>query len=147
MLYKLCNNGRAILLTREFKILEKNLTIRLSDHQNEHTAIIKTGEKIYYRTFKNGLAELDRSLIASGPIAISIVKNKEIKPTWICDELYADVKGGAVAVGGNTLEYDKLLGEQRIESDELRRMLSKHGEALLELKQHYEEIYEGYKLL
>ena len=63
MLFRLCNNGKAILLTREYKILEDKLAIGLTENDDQYTAIIKTGDKTFYRTFTEGVAELEKMLM------------------------------------------------------------------------------------
>lgn len=147
MLYRLCNTGRGILLTREFKILSDRLVIEISDKEELYTAIIKTGDKVYYRTFVDGVAELEKGFISPGVISINIVKNDQVKPVWICDELYADVRDEAVAVGGNTLQYDSLLNELRVENDVYRERMTALEKKVDELSRHYEEIYAGYEQL
>lgn len=147
MLFRLCNNGKAILLTREFKILKDKLAIGLTENDDQYTAIIKTGDKTFYRTFTEGVAELESSFIGPGVMTITIVRNNEIKPTWICDELYASKNGDVVAVGGNTLQYDKLLTELRAENDDFREKFAVLEKRVGELEHHYEEIYAGYENL
>lgn len=147
MLYRLCNNGRAILLDRQFKIIEDKLRIEIDETNDLYTAVIKIGNKIYYRTIKDGVTDLDKSFITPGVITISIIKNDEIKPTWVGDELYADVKGQAVVIGANTLQYDILLNELRVENDVYRERMTELENKINELTRHYEEIYAGYEIL
>ena len=147
MLYRLCNNGRAILLDRGFKIIGDNLVLEISETDELHTAIIKTGDKTYYRTFINGVAELGKELIQPGAIKVNIIKNNEVQPTWIGDELYAERDGQAVVVGANTLEYDTLLNELRIENDVYRNRMTELEDKINKLSKHYDEIYAGYEIL
>lgn len=148
MLYRLCNNGRAVLLTREVQILKEALCIEITGGGDDrYTAIIKTGEKTYYRAVEDSAAELKKELIEPGAISISIIKNNEIKATWACDELYATVDGDVVAIGGNTLQYDNLLNELRVENDVYRERMTALEKKVDELSRHYEEIYAGYEQL
>lgn len=147
MFFRLCNNGRAILETREFFILDDKLSLSITEDDAMYTAVIKNGDKTYYRTFSNGTADLERSFIVPGVIEVKIIKNDGIKPFWICDELYATRKGDTVAVGGNVLEYDKLLNELRLENNNFRDRISDLENKLAELSKHYEEIYAGYEIL
>lgn len=148
MIYRLCNNGRAVLLTREVQILKEALCIELTaTGEEKYTVIIKTGEKTYYRPVENRTAELKKELIEPGAISISIIKNDEIKATWACDELYATVDGDVVVVGGNTLQYDNLLNELRVENDVYRERMTALEKKVDELSRHYEEIYAGYEQL
>ena len=147
MLYRLCNNGRAILLNRQFKILRDKLVISINEANDVYTAVIKIDDKIYYRTIKDGRTDLDKSLITPGVITVSIIKNDEIKPTWVGDELYADVDNQVIIVGGNTLQYDILLNELRVENDVYRERMGELENKINELTRHYEEIYAGYEIL
>lgn len=147
MLYRLCNNGRAILLDRGFKIIGDNLVLEISETDELYTAIIKTGDKTYYRTFVNGVAELGKELIQPGAMKVSIIKNDKVQPTWIGDELYAERDDQAVVVGANTLEYDTLLNELRIENDVYRDRMTGLEDKINKLSKHYDEIYAGYEIL
>lgn len=147
MFFRLCNNGRAILETREFIILDDKLSLSITEDDAMYTAIIKSGDKTYYRTFSNGTADLERSFIVPGVIEVKIIKNDGVKPFWICDELYAARKGDTVVVGGNVLEYDKLLNELRLENNNFRDRIADLENKLFVLSKHYEEIYAGYENL
>lgn len=147
MLYKLCNNGRAILWDRSFKIVENKLKIEIDETEGLYTAVIKTGNKTYYKTITNGVTELEKEHILPGVVKVSIIKNDQIKPSWECDELFADVKDKMVVVGGNNLQYDTLLNELRAENNVCRKRISELELKVNELTKHYEEIYEGYEIL
>ena len=147
MLFRLCNNGKGILLTREFKIITDFLVLEIPERDELHTAVIKIGEKTYYRTFEDGKAELSKEFIQTGVITINIIKNEQIQPTWVCDELYAERNGDVVVVGANTLQFDNLLNELRVENDVCREKISELEEMIGELSRHYDEIYAGYEIL
>lgn len=147
MLFRLCSNGKAILLTREFYILDDKLAIELTECDDRYTAVIKTGTKTFYRSFVEGMAELESSFIEPGIITITIIQNNKIAPSWICDELYASRKGDVVAVGGNMLQYDKLLAELRAVNDDFAKRFTQMENRVKELERHYEEIYAGYENL
>ena len=147
MFFRLCNNGRAILETREFIILDDKLSISITEDDAMYTAIIKSGDKTYYRTFSNGTADLEGKFIVPGVVEVKIIKNDGVKPFWTCDELYAARKGDTVVVGGNVLEYDKLLNELRLENNNFRDRIADLENKLAELSKHYEEIYAGYENL
>lgn len=147
MQYRLCNNGKAILLNREFKILDKMLQIKIDESTGIYTAVIKMGKKIYYRTIMDGITGLEKRLITPGVISVSIIKNDGIRPVWVCDEMYADVKDQTVVIGGNTIQYDTLLNELRVENDVFRERISVLENKIDELSRHYEEIYAGYENL
>ncbi len=147
MFYKLCSNGRAILEKREPVILDNELVITLDVNDNNYTAVITMADNTYYRAFENGIAKLEIRYITAGVIKINIIKNDEIKPFWVCDELAAIRKGDVVVVGANVLEYDKLLNELRIENDKMAKRVMQIEKDLAELAHHYEEIYEGYEQL
>lgn len=147
MLYRLCNNGRAVLIDRQFKIIDDKLRIEIDEVNDLYTAVIKIGKKTYYRTIKNGVTVLAKSFITPGVITISIIKNDEIKPTWVGDELYADAKGQVIVIGANTLQYDILLNELRVENDVYRERMTELENKINELSRHYEEIYAGYEIL
>lgn len=147
MKYRLCTNGRGVLLTREIVMLEGNLVLELDGETEGYTVVIKSGENVCYRSITGGIATLDKKHICSGPIHIFIIKDGEFKRTWTCDGLYAVVKDEQVAIGGNMLEYDQLLTDLRIENEDFRVRMKEQEAELAELRQHYDEIYEGYENL
>lgn len=147
MLYRVCNNGRAVLLTREIKMLEGDLQIRFEGEIDGYTAVIKNGTGVYYRPIIKGVAVLPKKHICAGPVMITIIKDDKAEIAWICDELYAATREGSVAIAGNTLEYDKLLAEQRAEMDELRVQMKEFKAELLQFRQDFDEVYAGTEII
>lgn len=147
MKYRLCNNGRGVLMTREPVMLEGSLKVELETPICECTAIIKSGDKEYYRPIREGVFELDARKILPGVMQIKVIKNDAVNPTWTLDELYAVCKGDCVAVCGNTLEYDRLLAEQRVEMDELREGMRAFKAELEQFRRDFDEVYADADIL
>ena len=148
MRYRLCNNGRGVLITREPIMLEATLKVELETPlEEEYTAIIKSGDKEYYRPIREGVFELDARRILPGVMQIKVIKNGAVNPTWTLDELYAVCKGNCVAVSGNTLEYDRLLAEQRAEMDELRETMREFEKRLIGLREDFDANYKGRQII
>ena len=147
MLYRLCNNGKGILMTREFKIITDFLNLEIPEKDELYTAIIKIGDRTYYRTFVDGVAVLGKEFIQTGVISVNIIINDHIQPTWVCDELYAERNGDVVVVGANTLQFENLLNELRVENDVSREKMTQLENKINELSRHYDEIYAGYEIL
>ena len=147
MLYKICNNGRAVLVTREPRFIENALTVEFDGADEEFTAIFGIGREHYYRSIKSGRCELEVKKIKNGVITLTVVKDSETKLTYVCDEMYAVVNEEETCVSGNFLEYDKLLAEQRCEIDELREDNVLFKSQLLQFREEFDAIYKGYKVL
>ena len=147
MLYKLCNNGKAVLVTREPRFIDETLTVEFDGADDGHTAIFTVGEKKYYRPVKNGACALEAEKITGGAIKLTVIKDSETRPTYICDELWAVRREGEVCVSGNFLEYDALLSEQRCEIDELRADNALFKKELLQFREEFDHIYKGYEVL
>lgn len=134
-------------MTREPVILEGSLKVELETPICECTAIIKSGDKEYYRSIREGVFELDARRILPGVMQIKVIKNGAVNPTWTLDELYAVCKGDCVAVGGNTLEYDRLLAEQRAEMEELRETMREFEKRLIGLREDFDANYKGRQII
>ena len=147
MLYKICNNGRAVLITRAGAFVDEALTVSFDEIDEGYTAIFSLGSKKYYRKIAHGECALEKKHIEKGPIGISVLKDNETQPTYICDELYAVCRSREVCVSGNNLEYDRLLAEQRCEIDELRAYNAAFKAELQYFREEFERVYEGYKIL
>lgn len=147
MTYRLCKNGRGVLMTREPIMITGALELLFEGVDEGYTAVIKTGEKVYYRSIHEGKCELEAEKILPGVISIFVAFDKTINPTWILDELYATCGCGAIAVSGNCLEYDKLLAEQRAEMDELRVKMSEFAAALEQFRLDFDEVYADTDIL
>jgi hypothetical protein len=147
--YKLASNGRGVLLERRTVMVEDALAIEFDCISDGYTAVIQSNSNAYslYRQINNGVALLEREKIAPGVMKISVIKDDAVNPIWVLDELYAVCGGEAVAVGGNTLECDKLLAEQRAEMDELRLKMSEFQEELLALRNDFDENYKGRQII
>lgn len=147
MKYKLCTNGRAVLLTREIVMLEEDLTVEVEGENEGYTVVFKSGKQVLYRPLVNGVATLKKKFVSPGVVIVIIIKDDEAKCNWYGDSLYAAVKDDSVAVGGNTLEYDKILCDLRLETEDFRVKMANQERELSELRAHYEEIYAGYENL
>ena len=134
-------------MTREPVMLEDSLKVELETPICECTAIIKSGDKEYYRPIREGVFELDARRILPGVMQIKVIKNGAVNPTWTLDELYAVCKGDCVAVCGNTLEYDRLLAEQRAEMEELREKMREFEDRLLGLRADFDANYKGRQII
>lgn len=147
MLYKICNNGRAVLVTREPIMIGDALKLQFDEIEDGYTAIFTTGGHVYYRGITNGECQLEATKISAGVIYLVIVKNDETRPTYICDQLYATVGKDDVCVCGNILEYDTLLRDLRVENDELREDMALFKSQLLQFREEFDEIMKGYNVL
>ena len=147
MLYRLCTNGRGVLITRELQFIDGFLAIEFDSITDGYTAVIQSGDKVFYRPVTAGRCYLEQQKIAEGVIKIAIRKDDEVDPTWILDELYAATKDNCVAVTGNTLEYDRLLAEQRAEMDELRVQMREFKAELEQFRQDFDEVYAGTEII
>lgn len=134
-------------MTREPVMLEGSLKVELETPICECTAIIKIGDKEYYRPIREGVFELDARRILPGVMQIKVIKNGAVNPTWTLDELYAVCKEDCVAICGNTLEYDRLLAEQRVEMDELREKMREFEDSLLGLRADFDANYKGRQII
>lgn len=147
MLYKLCTNGRGVLMTRELCFIDKLLVLEFDSITDGYTAVIQNGDKVFYRPVREGRCDLDEGKLADGVIKIAVRKDDEVNPSWILDELYAATKDNCVAVTGNTLEYDRLLAEQRAEMDELRVQMREFKAELEQFRQDFDEVYAGTEII
>ena len=128
-------------------MLEGDLEIRFEGESDDCTAVIKNGENVYYRPINEGVAVWAKKHIVSGPVMITVVKNNEITKRWLCDELYAVRENDSVAIAGNTLEYDKLLADQRAEMDELRAEMQKFRAELDQFREDFDAVYAGTEII
>jgi uncharacterized protein YacL (UPF0231 family) len=136
-----------VLVTREPRFIENALMVEFDGADEGFTAIFGIGREHYYRSIKKRKCELEVEKIKNGVITLTVVKDSETKPTYVCDEMYAVVNGEEICVSGNFLEYDKLLAEQRCEIDELRADNALFKAELLQFRDEFDEIYKGYKVL
>lgn len=147
MLYRICNNGRAVLVTREPQFVDAELVLEFDDTPEGYVAIVHIGDKKYYRNIREGRCSIAKSLLKSGPIKVTVVKDDELRPIYEGDELYALCREGVVVIEGNTLEYDRLLTEQRCEIDELREDNAEFKAQLLQFREEFDRLYKGYQVL
>ncbi len=145
--YRLCDNGRGVLMTREPVLIEGELKLELEGVIDGYTAVIRSGESVFYRPVKDGSCEIDASKLASGAVQISLAKDDEVKPTWTLDELYSVCAGNVAVVSGNTLEYDRLLSEQRVEMDALRADMLLFKAELEQFRKDFDAVYKGYEII
>ena len=147
MLYKICNNGRGVLVTREPQFVDGELVLEFDGADEGYVAILQTGDKKYYRNIREGRCAYAANLIKTGAVTVTVVKDDELRPVYECDGLYALCREGVLVIEGNTLEYDRLLAEQRVEIDELREDNALFKKELLQFRYEFDAIYKGYEVL
>lgn len=147
MLYRICNNGRAVLLTREPQFVDSELSLEFDTLDSGYVAIFRIYDKKYYRNIREGRCSIAASLLKTGPVGVTVVKDDELEPVYEGDELYALCREGVVVIEGNTLEYDRLLAEQRCEIDELRADNAEFKAELLQFREEFDRLYKGYQVL
>ena len=147
MIFKICNNGRAVLLTRDPVIIGESIEIVFEGIGEGYTAVFSIGDAVYYRPIKEGRCVLWRDSFVEGAIIATIVKDDEVRPSYVCDELYATCGSGAVVLSGNFLEYDKLLTELREEMDIHRADNELFKAQLMQFREEFDRIMKGYEVL
>ena len=147
MLYKICNNGRAVLVTREPCFVENLLEIGFDGCDEGCTAIFTVGDKKYYRPIKDGTCSIEAAKLTGGAIKLVVIEDDATDPTYVCDELWVVHGGDGVYVSGNFLEYDKLLAEQRCEIDNLRADNAEFKKELATFREEFDRLYKGYQVI
>lgn len=147
MLYRLCTNGRGVLITRELQFIDGLLVIEFDSITDGYTAVVQNGKNVLYRPIREGRCDVEESKLTDGVVKIAVVKDNEVNPSWILDELYAASKDNCVAITGNTLEYDRLLAEQRAEMDELRVQMREFKAELEQFRRDFDEVYAGTEII
>ena len=147
MLYRLCSNGSGVLVTREMQFIEGLLLLDFDSIIDGYTAIIQNGKNVYYRPIREGRCDIEEGKLVGGVAKISVIKDDEVNPTWILDELYVSRSGNCVVVSGNTLEIDRLLAEQRVEMDELRIQMQEFLKELQQFRSDFDEVYAGTEVI
>lgn len=147
MLYRICNNGRAVLVTREPCFFENLLEIGFDGCDEGCTAILTAGDKKYYRPIKDGECSIETAKLSEGALKLAVVEDDSTEPTYVCDELWIVRGGEGIYVSGNFLEYDKLLAEQRCEIDELRADNAEFKKELATFREEFDRLYKGYQVI
>lgn len=147
MTYRLCKNGRGVLMTREPIMITGALELEFIGASEDHTAVIKNGENVYYRNIHAGKCELEAEKILPGVIQIYIISDNAANPECVLDELFATCGDSEIAICGNTLEYDKLLTEQRLEMEELRSEICLFRSELDQFRREFDEVYADTDIL
>ena len=147
MHYRLCNNGRAVLVTREPVIVTNSMRIYFDNIEDGYTAVVTTESGVFYRPIVGGFCEVRRDSFVRGAIKLTVIRDEDMKPYYLCDELFCVISGEMLVVTANYYEQDRLLSDLRVENNELRDKLADFEARLLHFEKEFERIYAGYDLL
>jgi hypothetical protein len=150
MTYKLLDNERAVLLTRQPEIVyNEELYIEFSDAPSDCTAVFENRDIQLYRTLKDNACAVPLDKL-DGIVKVTVVKidGSARPPKWICEEFKIDkLTQGGVLIAPNDMNLPQNVCELRIENQKLRQMYLELKKEMEQLHSMLTNIMEGYDFL
>ena len=150
MIYKIFNNGRGAIVSREPETITKTVELEFRNAPAGATAIFTTQQGTsYYRELRNSKCSLDVSrLSGSVQVSLAIMDGRVPRKRWECEGFSClRQPGGAVFIMPDDANLPEEFVKLREEFDELREKNSVLEKKIEELYDAFEKIKEGYNLV
>ena len=148
MKYKILNNGKAVIITRQ-PVIGTSLNIEFIGAPSNATVVFVNNEKTYYKKLINNVCTIDLRKI-SGIIKVTIAdfeKDTAVQK-WIGEELSVEKVNETVSiVSPNDMNLPMQVTELYLENENIRKRLADVEEKYKELLKKFDELFEGYDLI
>ena len=149
MQYKLLNNNKGILLTREPEVIADKLSLAFLGAPENATAIFeKENGGSMYKPLENGSCALPADFL-SGKIAVTVVVlNGELNPPkWSCEGIKAVKEDDVLIVYPNDLDAQHRIVGLELAQNDLREEIKTLKEKFTELNDKFNKLVEGYDFI
>ena len=150
MTYKIFNNGRGVITSREPELVSGDLEFLFNGAPEGATAIIiaQNGTS-YYRELKERRCSVPSKYFeGSVEVGVAVMNGKIPTDRWSCEGLRAIKQpGGQVLILPDDGDIPGIMAMMRVEMDELRQENKKLKEAQAALRRDFETIKQGYNLI
>lgn len=146
MEYKILNNGKAVIITRQPQVVYDDLSVKFINAPVNSTAIINAMGVISYRELKEDMCIIPKSKL-NGVIEIMVAAFDGTTPTpkWVCEEITAEpLKDGGILISPNSLELQKIITDLKIENSQIRDENLQIKADITALQKRLDEIMNAY---
>lgn len=148
--YKLLDNGRGVILTRNPQAVKDKLFLRFEGAPQGALAVFQFDNgRESYQELKEGECSLKIST-SKGEVKVSVITldNNTTPKRWVCEQLkYHTAPCGDIFVCPNDMNLPQAVTELKLENEELRAENIKLHQRLDELDARLQNIMEGYDLV
>ncbi len=149
MEYKLLDNGKGLLLTRQPEIVQQHLIITFSGAPENATAIFENGKgDSLYRLLQDNTCSLPaRFLEGDIKVSITILDTSQKPPVWHCEEIKTKKQSAGVLVGPNDMNLPQQVIEIQLEQQEIKNTIGGLIRQLSEFDEKLKKLLEGYDII
>lgn len=148
MEYKLLDNGKGLILTRQPEIVQRHLFITFSGAPKNATAIFeKVDGDSLYRQLQDDTCGLPAHFLDGDiKVSVTILDGSSNAPKWRCEEIKAQKQESGVLVCPNDMNIPIQMVEIQLEQQKINENINKLVENYSELNKKLEKLLEGYDI-
>ena len=148
MEYKLLDNGKGLILTRQPEIVQRHLFITFSGAPKNATAIFeKVDGDSLYRQLQDDTCGLPAHFLDGNiKVSVTVLDGNSNAPKWRCEEIKASKQQGGVLACPNDMNIPMQMVEIQLEQQKIKGEIEKLAENYSELNKKLEKLLEGYDI-
>ncbi len=148
MEYKLLDNGKGFILTRQPEIVQRHLFITFSGAPENATAIFEKadGDSLYRQLQDNTCGLPAHFLDGNIKVSVTVLDGSKNAPQWRCEEIKALKQTNGVLVCPNDMNIPAQMVEIQLEQQTIKEELVKLTDNYSELNKKLEKLLEGYDI-
>ena len=149
MEYKLLDNKKGLLLTRQPEIIQQHLLITFSGAPENATAIFENGNgDSLYRLLQDNTCSLPaRFLEGDIKVSITILDTSHKPPIWRCEEIKTQKQNTGVLVSPNDMNLPQQMIEIQLEQQKITDTIGILTGQLLEFDKKLKKLLDGYDII
>lgn len=149
MEYKLLNNNKGVILTRQPEFVDDTLYITFSGAPENATAILEkqNGDSLYLKLEDNTCAVRNSFLEDILKITLVVLDGRPNSLKWVCEEIKITKHNNGVFVCPNDMNLPGTVVEVLVELHEMRGYMRKLDDKYSELNKKLEKLLEGYDIV
>lgn len=150
MKYKLLGNKKGIILTRNPKLIERELTVSFVDAPANATAIFENAEgDSYYQKIVDKVCVVPSAILKGVIKSMVVVFDDTPCPAkWVCEELVAQkLKDGSALIMPNDMNMPQKFVEIQLEQQKMAERISRLEDRLKTLEDKFEDVFEGHNYI
>lgn len=146
MEYRLLDNSKGILLTRQPEFVSDELYITFTGAPEGATAIIVNGqEDSLYREIKDSVCGVPAAFLTGDvSIVVTLLDGTANAPKWACEGIKASRTKGGLYVCPNDGDIPRQIAEIQLEMQEIRNNIKSLFDKNSELETKLNRLLEGY---
>lgn len=149
MEYRLLDNGKGVMLTRQPEFISGDLYITFADAPAGATVIFENGKKdSIYRTLSDGVCSVPEAFLTGDVrVVVTLLDGTANAPKWTCEGIKTSQTKGGLLVCPNDGDIPRQIAEIQIAQQEIRNDIKTLSDKYSGLETKLNKLLEGYDVV